>query len=216
MFAYWTHRIKPVFCAGIIPDSLILPRGILAALSTPSAYKSPVPKLTSDALSPSDRFILDEVIRHVQTTHPSPLPEPDLSQPSVWDGTNYKRISPRTCSKSAKPFLRYVDLDFCDTSARTQVRITGVYVTHQMTPHLNLPIVTGSTTNTHTLRLQHVSTTMNTNPVTKFWQIPTTFLLLLFLQLSVAPTKFTPLRHVEFRTKRWLLDKRWHTLRRKV
>ena len=74
-------------------------------------------------LSPSDRFILDEVIRHVQT---SPLPQSDLSQPIVWDGTHYKRISPRTCS--VKPFLRYVDRDFRDTSARTQFRITGVYL----------------------------------------------------------------------------------------
>ena len=85
-------------------------------------------RLFSDVLSPSDRFILVEVIRHVQTTHPSPLSQPDLSQPIVWDGTRYKRVSPRTCSKSVKPFLRFVDRDFRDTSARTQFCITGVYL----------------------------------------------------------------------------------------
>ena len=114
--------------AGIIPDSSIHPRGILAAPSPPVAHNPFVPKLTSDLSSPSDHFILDEVIRHVQTTHPSPLPQPDLSQPIVWDGTHYKRISPRTYSKSVKPFLRYVDRDFRDTSACTQFRITGVYL----------------------------------------------------------------------------------------
>jgi hypothetical protein len=34
-------------------------------------------------LSPSDRFILDEVIRHVQTSHASPSSHSDLSQPMV-------------------------------------------------------------------------------------------------------------------------------------
>ena len=81
-----------------------------------------------DALSDSDQVTLDEVTCHVQTTHPSPPAQPDLSQPIVWDGTQYKRISPRTCSKSVKPFLRYVDRDLRDTSARTQFRITGVYL----------------------------------------------------------------------------------------
>ena len=114
--------------AGIVPDSSILPRGTLAVPSPPFAHNPPVPKLTSDALSPSDHFILDEVICHVLTTHPSPLHQPDLSQPTVWDGSHYKRISPRTCSKSVKPFLRYVDRDFRDTSACTQFRITGVYL----------------------------------------------------------------------------------------
>ena len=37
-------------------------------------------------------------------------------------------FSPHKCSKSVKPFLRYVDRDFRDTSARTQFRITGVYL----------------------------------------------------------------------------------------
>ena len=46
----------------------------------------------------------------------------------VQDGYHYKRVSPRQCSKSVKPFLRYVDLDFRDTSACTQFRITGVYL----------------------------------------------------------------------------------------
>ena len=104
---------------------------ITSVPSPPSAHNPPIPKLASEALSPSDRFILDEVIRHVQTTHPSPLPQPDLSQPTIWDGSHYKRISPRTCSKSVKPFLRYVDRDFRDTSACTQFRIvlsTGVYL----------------------------------------------------------------------------------------
>ena len=105
--------------AGIIPDSSILPGGILAAPSPPSAHNQPIPKLTSDALSPSDRFILDEVIRHVQTPHSSPLSQPDLSQPMVLDGYHYKRISPHKCPKSVKPFLR---------SARTQFRITGIYL----------------------------------------------------------------------------------------
>ena len=59
--------------------------------------------------------------------------------------------------------------------------------------YLSLPIVIGSMICMHTLKLHHVSTTTNTNPVTRFWKMPTTFLLLLFLQLSVAPT---PLRHV--------------------
>ena len=71
----------------------------------------------------------------------------------------------------------------------------------QMTPHLSLPIVIGSMICMHTLKLHHVSMTTNTNPVTRFWKMLTTFLLLLFLQPSVAPTKFTPLRHVELRTK---------------
>ena len=79
-------------------------------------------------MSLSDRFILDEVIRHVQATHSFPLPQPDLAQPPVWDGYHYKRISPRVCPKSVKPFLRYVDRDFRDTSARTHFYITGVYL----------------------------------------------------------------------------------------
>ena len=114
--------------AGTPRDSSILPGGRLTAPSTTSAHSPPVPKLPSDVLSPSDRFILDEVIRHVQSTHPSPLSQPDLSQPIVWDGYHYKRISPHKCSKSVKPFLRYVNRDFRDTSAHTQSRITGVYL----------------------------------------------------------------------------------------
>ena len=57
--------------AGIVPDSSILPRGLLAAPSLSSAH-SPATPNSPDALSASDRFILNEVIRHVQTTHPSP------------------------------------------------------------------------------------------------------------------------------------------------
>ena len=142
--------------AEIIPDSSILPRGILAAPSSPSAH----------ILSPSNHFYLTLTV----------------------------------ISATLRRVLSFVLREFT--------------LSHQMTPYLSLLIVIGSTICTHTLRLHHVSTTMNTKPVTKFWQIPTTFLLLLFLQLTVAPTKFTPLRHVEFRTKQLLLDKRWHTLRR--
>ena len=79
-------------------------------------------------MSPSDRFILDEVIRHVQTPHSSPPYQPDLSQPIVQDGYHYKRVCPHKCSKSVKPFLSYVDRDFRDTSTRTQFRITVVYL----------------------------------------------------------------------------------------
>ena len=114
--------------AGIVPDSSILPRGLLTAPSLSSVRTPSTPNLSPDTLPASDRFILDEIICHVQTTHPSPPAQPDLSQPIVRDGTHYKRISPRTCSKSVKPFLRYVDHDFRDTSARTQFRITGVYL----------------------------------------------------------------------------------------
>ena len=80
--------------AGTPRDSSILSGGRLNAPSTTSARTPPVPKLPCDALSPSDRFILDGVIHHVQSTHPSPLPQPDLSQPIFWDGYHYKRISP--------------------------------------------------------------------------------------------------------------------------
>ena len=111
--------------AGTPRDSSILPGGRLTVPSTPLAH---TPKLPSDAFSPSDRFILDEVICHAHSTHPSPLSQPDLSQPIVWDGYNYKRISPHKCSKSVKPFLRYVDRDFRDTSAHTQFHITGFYL----------------------------------------------------------------------------------------
>jgi hypothetical protein len=79
-------------------------------------------------LSPSDRFILDEVIRHNRSTQTSPLSPPELSQPIVSDGYHYKQINLHKCPKSVKPFLSYVDRDFRDTSARTQFRITGVYL----------------------------------------------------------------------------------------
>ena len=81
--------------------------------SSPPTHNPSFSKLTSD------RFILDEVIRHVQTPHSSSLSQQDLSQPIVQDGYHYKRISPHKCPKSVKPFLRYVDRDFRDTSART-------------------------------------------------------------------------------------------------
>ena len=42
---------------------------------------------------------------HVQTPHSSPSSQSDLSQPMVQDGYHYKRVSPRQCSKSVKPFL---------------------------------------------------------------------------------------------------------------
>ena len=115
--------------AGIVPDNSILPRGFLAAPYSPSVHISTIPKLPLDALSASDGFILDEVVRNVHTTRCAspPPPRPDLSQPIVSDGTYYKRINLRTCFKSVKPFLRYVDRDFSDTSARTQF-ITGAYL----------------------------------------------------------------------------------------
>ena len=186
--------------AGTPRDSSILPGGRLTAPSTTSARTSPVPKLPSDVLSPSDRFILDEVIRHVQSTHPSLLPQPDLSQPIVWDGYHYKRISPISVLSLSNHF--YVMLNVLSATLRRILSSASRELTSslQLIPHLSLLIVIGSTISAHIRRLQHISPIMNTNPVIRFWKIPTTFLLLLFLRLNVVPTKSTPLRHVEFRT----------------
>ena len=67
----------------IAPPITPLPTRSTTAASIPSAAAHIPPILTfhSDALSPSDRFILDVVIRHTQPTNPSPLPQLDLSQP---------------------------------------------------------------------------------------------------------------------------------------
>ena len=96
---------------------------------TPTGRQSP-----SDSMSNTDRFILNEVVRHEESTQSvsQTLHRLNLSQPVVWDDTHYKRISPRTCTKFVKPFLRCVDRDFRDTSARVHFRITGVYL---VTPH---------------------------------------------------------------------------------
>ncbi len=72
--------------------------------STTPTHSLPVPTLPSDALSPSDRFILDEVIRHNHSTQTSPLPPPELSQPIISDGYHYKQISLHKCPKSVRPF----------------------------------------------------------------------------------------------------------------
>ena len=96
--------------------------------STTPTHSLPVLTLPSDTLSPSDRFILDEVIRHNHSTQTSPLPPPELSQPIISDGYHYKQISLHKCPRSVRPFLRYVNRDFHDTSAHTQFHITGVYL----------------------------------------------------------------------------------------
>ena len=113
--------------AGIVPDSSILPRGTLVAPSNTSAHPSSVPKLHSDALSPSDRFILDEVIRHNHSTQTSPF-SPHESQPTTSDGYHYKQVSLHKSPKSVRPFLRYVGRDFHDTLTHAQFHITGVYL----------------------------------------------------------------------------------------
>ena len=69
--------------------------------------------------------------------HTLRLPHNQTCQPMVQDGYHYKRVSPRQCPKSVKPFLSYVDRDFRDTSACTQFRITGVYLATPTDPTLD-------------------------------------------------------------------------------
>ena len=175
--------------AGIVPVSSNLPGAILAAPSLSSARIPTNPTLPSDALSDPDQFILDEIIRHVQATHPSPLPHTILSQPIIWDGTHYKRISPRTCSKTVRPFLRYVTVISGTLRRVLSSASRESTLSPQMTVHLSQRIIFGSTIRKRTRSHQHVSKIMSTNPATKFQPIQLTSLLLLSLQLSVIATR---------------------------